>query len=191
MELSTARSTIRKLIRLRYCKTCELEKPPKASHCKFCNNCVKKFDHHCFFIGNCVGERNHRSFVVFLISGLIKSVYGLLCCFYSIGLVIDTNFEFFIAEFVRLKPFMVAMPIAAVLLLVAVRTQKQKLKSSLFATLLVYALALTIYVYKVSILEYYESLSLHLIVTILYVITLYMFYAHLRTQLVLIKMKVI
>lgn len=28
----------------RECKTCQLMKPPLASHCKFCNNCVKHFD---------------------------------------------------------------------------------------------------------------------------------------------------
>lgn len=35
---------IRIIKRMRECETCNLKKPPKASHCKYCNNCVKNFD---------------------------------------------------------------------------------------------------------------------------------------------------
>lgn len=46
----------------RYCVTCQLWRPPRASHCRVCNHCVKRFDHHCQVIGACIGETNHRFF---------------------------------------------------------------------------------------------------------------------------------
>lgn len=50
----------------RYCPTCKIMRPPKASHCWHCDQCVKGFDHHCFFVGNCVGVRNWRNFILFI-----------------------------------------------------------------------------------------------------------------------------
>lgn len=51
----------------KYCTTCKIYRPPRASHCTYCNNCIEVFDHHCPFVGNCVGKRNYRFFFVFLV----------------------------------------------------------------------------------------------------------------------------
>ena len=40
----------------RKCPTCQIIRPPGASHCKLCNNCVLDFDHHCAFISNCIAN---------------------------------------------------------------------------------------------------------------------------------------
>uniref|UniRef100_A0A7S1SLM6 S-acyltransferase n=2 Tax=Tetraselmis chuii TaxID=63592 RepID=A0A7S1SLM6_9CHLO len=55
----------------KYCMTCHIWRPPRASHCSQCGFCMERFDHHCQVIGNCVARCNHRFFVVFLISAQV------------------------------------------------------------------------------------------------------------------------
>lgn len=51
----------------RWCPTCRLWKPPRASHCSTCDRCYLRFDHHCPWIGSCVAESNHRFFASFVL----------------------------------------------------------------------------------------------------------------------------
>ncbi|KAJ2962856.1 hypothetical protein NQZ79_g2058 [Umbelopsis isabellina] len=88
-------------LELKYCETCRIYRPPRASHCRQCDNCVGELslsnvvqsnfvlpsvnslhvaeneDHHCVWLNNCVGRRNYRSFFIFIITASILCVYTL------------------------------------------------------------------------------------------------------------------
>jgi len=99
----------------KWCKTCNILRPPRASHCGTCDVCVDNFDHHCHVTGTCVGKRNllpfcfFTSFILFsdtfvlgsssvaLISGkvvgqfakvriIVAAIWTLICFFLMLGL---------------------------------------------------------------------------------------------------------
>lgn len=64
-------------VRLKFCSTCQIFRPPRSFHCPICDNCVERFDHHCLWIGTCIGQRNYCWFssFIWLTAGLCVFVF--------------------------------------------------------------------------------------------------------------------
>lgn len=58
----------------KYCKSCNIWRPPRAHHCRVCDACIETQDHHCVWLNNCVGRRNYRHFFNFILFGTLLGV---------------------------------------------------------------------------------------------------------------------
>ncbi|KAH0881994.1 hypothetical protein HID58_058090 [Brassica napus] len=62
-------------VKVKFCDTCLLYRPPRASHCSICNNCVQRFDHHCPWVGQCIALRNYPYFICFISTSTLLCLY--------------------------------------------------------------------------------------------------------------------
>ena len=90
----------------RKCPTCQIIRPPGASHCKLCNNCVLDFDHHCAFISNCVGKRNHKYFVLFLVWGGLFAIITTILALRTMYYVYITKYKETLLLIIQGNPFL-------------------------------------------------------------------------------------
>lgn len=82
MVKSTSKYTAAMDVPTKYCKTCNIWRPPRCHHCRICDNCIETQDHHCVWINNCIGRRNYRYFLTFISFGVML---GLFLAFASLG----------------------------------------------------------------------------------------------------------
>ncbi|APA07239.1 hypothetical protein sscle_02g020090 [Sclerotinia sclerotiorum 1980 UF-70] len=75
MIKSAKSSTAAMEVPTKYCKTCNIWRPPRGHHCRVCDNCIETQDHHCVWLNNCVGRRNYRYFFTFVTSGTILGTF--------------------------------------------------------------------------------------------------------------------
>ncbi|KRX05848.1 hypothetical protein PPERSA_03785 [Pseudocohnilembus persalinus] len=85
---------------VRYCKTCKIMRPPRASHCGVCNQCVTEFDHHCSIIGVCIGERNTKHFCSLLLYLTLTSLMNTVISILLIIFIVQNDYQNFFKDLV-------------------------------------------------------------------------------------------
>ncbi|OBZ84439.1 Palmitoyltransferase erf2 [Choanephora cucurbitarum] len=97
------------VVRLKYCETCCIYRPPRA----------KNEDHHCIWLNNCIGKRNYTTFFTFIICATILCCYTIAFSFYHVFIVFQETGQSFQASLLK-TPVSFFVAIFCLLLLVPI-----------------------------------------------------------------------
>lgn len=75
---------------MKYCRTCDIYRPPRAIHCGYCDCCIERLDHHCPWLGTCIGKRNYKYFMVFI---WLVALHSCQCIVISVFHVTESSFR--------------------------------------------------------------------------------------------------
>lgn len=87
------------LVKIKYCYTCHMFKPPLTVHCSKCNECCLDFDHHCTWLKACICSKNYRVFICFLFALLVEGI--LIFC--TSTFVWESTSNFWILQYVLIS----------------------------------------------------------------------------------------
>lgn len=128
------KNNIPHIFQKRPCKTCNIIRPPKASHCVICDNCIMDLDHHCFYISNCVGARNRKYFILFLIYGFLLSIFCLFTSLYHFIFICFIQKQNKYLTILLFKKYYIPISISIVIMLIGIiilLIKKESLKLSI------------------------------------------------------------
>ena len=84
------------MIKLKYCYTWHIIRPPRAVHCCICNWWIERMDHHWPWLGWWIGKRNYMYFFLFIIFLTLHWIVGTIitaayCADFTNKLKLDLN----------------------------------------------------------------------------------------------------
>ena len=78
-------------LKVKFCNTCFIYRPPRSTHCYDCNTCVERFDHHCPWLGTCVGKGNYKYFFIYLLSQTLHATFAFGQAIYVITIALPDS----------------------------------------------------------------------------------------------------
>ncbi len=83
------------MLKIKFCNTCNIYRPPRTSHCHICDYCIEKFDHHCPWLGVCIGKKNYFLFMLYCAFTGIHLIIGVIGCIIGIVALTGQSLDLF------------------------------------------------------------------------------------------------
>ena len=73
-------------VKMKYCRTCWILRPPRSSHCPDCDLCVERLI--TTALGSiCIGKYNYMRFLGFIYTTCLLELFNLGCCLAHNGMI--------------------------------------------------------------------------------------------------------